>query len=298
MRFSTSADGSPPPPTAPWCATLAAGLLLLAPTCVLPRGLGGELVIDFADLSLPAGSDFYNGSDGAGGWSSGGAVFGNQFTDWGGGFVSWSGFSYSRVRDATTAGFGNQYAAFSGGAYAGEFYAVGYGGGPESYINLPEAQLASSVRLTNTTYTALAMRDGDDFARPFESGDFFKVSLIGFSGQDASGQVTGQADFYLADFRDGQNWIVQDWTLLDLTPLGTARSIGLQFDSSDVDPIFGINTPVYVALDSLVLTAVPEPSTLGLVALAAALLLTGRGVQRFKRSHRPPHRSPAGTADD
>lgn len=298
MRLSLNRARLAQPTAAVWCSALLASLLPPVAGPALPRAIGGELVIDFTDLSLPTGSDFYNGSDGAGSWTSGGAVFGNQFTDWGGGFVSWSGFSYSRVRDATTAGFGNQYAAFAGGAHTGEFYSVGYGSGPETFINLPEAYLAHSVRLTNTTYTALSIRDGDEFGRPFESGDFFRVSLIGFAGQGASGEVTGQADLYLADFRNGQSLIVQDWTLLDLTPLGGARSIGLRFDSSDVDPIFGINTPVYVALDSLVLTAVPEPSALGLVALVSGLLLTGRGVRRFKRSNQPPRRSPAGTRND
>jgi len=289
MRFNTAGDRSSATPYTACCAALVAVLFCLAASPTLSSAVGGELVIDFTDLSLPAGSDVYNGADGAGGWTSGGAMFGNQFTDWGGGFVSWSGFSYSRVQDATTAGFENQYAAFAGGAHAGEFYAVGYGSNAESYINLPEMYLASSVRLTNTTYTALSMRDGDAFARPFESGDFFKVSLIGFSSEGASGQVTGQADFYLADFRNGQSLIVQDWTLLDLTPLGSARSIGLQFDSSDVDPIFGINTPVYVALDSLVLTAVPEPSALSLLALAGGLLLCGRSLRRVKRPNLSPH---------
>ena len=40
------------------------------------------MVVGFDDLSL-ASESFYNGSDGAGSFSSGGALFNNTFTDFG-----------------------------------------------------------------------------------------------------------------------------------------------------------------------------------------------------------------------
>jgi hypothetical protein len=50
--------------------------------------------------------------------------------------------------------------------------------------------------------------------------------------------------------------------------LGDARSIGIDFASSDVGE-WGINTPTYVAIDNLTLVAVPEPSGIVLVSCAA-----------------------------
>jgi hypothetical protein len=93
--------------------------------------------------------------------------------------------------------------------------------------------------------------------------------------------VTGTVEFYLADFRFSNNsldYIVDQWTEVDLNRLGSAASIRLTFSGSDVGA-FGLNTPAYVALDQLRLTAVPEPSHgLFLVALA------GLGLNRHRRA--------------
>ena len=64
-------------------------------------------VVDLEDLPL-APESFYNGADEAGGFTSGGAFFNNTFTDFGGGFTGWSGWSYSNITDNTTPGFANQ----------------------------------------------------------------------------------------------------------------------------------------------------------------------------------------------
>ena len=69
--------------------------------------------VDFEDLSLST-EPFYNGSDGAGGFSSGGASFPNNYNSQ---YNSWIGWSYSNMTDGETQGFGNQYSAYpaSGG---------------------------------------------------------------------------------------------------------------------------------------------------------------------------------------
>ena len=62
--------------------------------------------VGFDDLSL-APQSFDNGADGAGQFISGGAIFQNHFTDFGGGFSSWEGWSYSNRTDVATPGFEN-----------------------------------------------------------------------------------------------------------------------------------------------------------------------------------------------
>ena len=78
--------------------------------------------IDFESFSLGA-VGYYNGSDFAGGFTTGGATFANSFTDFGGGFFGWDGWSVSNHTDTETPGFGNHG---GGGARGGGFVCGGY----------------------------------------------------------------------------------------------------------------------------------------------------------------------------
>ena len=240
-------------------------------------------IINFSDVNLqvpPAtegwGGVYYNGDDGVGGFTSGGAFFAYTFTEYPGGFSGWTGFSYSTATDTTTIGYVNQYSSIAGSGFDDTVYAVGF----ES----PEIVLGSgmssplSMYITNTTYTALSMLDGDDFAKKFGGGsgddaDFFKLAILGW---DAMNNSTGSVEFYLADFRfadNSQDYIVTDWQLVDLTDLGGAVSrITFEFYSSDMHPEFGINTPTYFAIDHFVV--VPEPAaSAAVLGIAVGLLV-------------------------
>ena len=240
---------------------------------LIPPPASGQTV-DFEDLttftgdSLEGGGQFYNGNDGSGttnsdGWTSGGVTFGNSYNgDSLPAFDFWSGWSYSNVVNTTSPGFTNQYASFpgggsdgSGGVDVGGIYAVASGG---AYFNLPANTLLSSVDLTNNTYAALSMRDGDSFAKKFggETGDdpdFFRVTLNGFDGMDGTGTSVGSVTVDLADFTfddNAQDYTLDRWLTVDLSSIAAARSVSLAFESSDTGT-FGINTPTYVALDNL-----------------------------------------------
>jgi hypothetical protein len=243
-------------------------------------------VIDFEDLKL-APESFYNGSDLAGGFVSEGAFFNNNYNPT---FGSWSGWSYSNITDVTTPGFMNQYSAYNlpdGGGDASPNYGVAYNFSPgDAIIDLPDGTMPQSVRITNTTYAALSMRDGDMFARQFHGpdgtnpGDWFLLTIYGL---DADGEVTGSVDFYLADYRSQDpklNYIVSEWTAVDLTALGAATTLFFQLISTDVDPMFGMNTPAYFALDNLQLA----PEQLRSIELAETLL----GYQQRFPNHRRP----------
>lgn len=238
------------------------------------------IVIDFEELSLSANS-FYNGNSGVGtntnGWSSGGVHFGNSYDSSFGGF--WNGFSYSNVINTTTPGFTNQYAAFSpgspgAGAGGSNNYAVAYSGS-HAFFNLPTNTLLSSVAVNNTTYAALSMQNGDSFAKKFggvsgNDPDFFRVSFNGFDGLNGVGNAIGSVTVNLADFtfaNNSQDYILSNWLTVNLSPIANARSVSLSWASSDVGA-FGINTPTYVALDNLTLSAVPESSSLALLGIA------------------------------
>lgn len=262
--------------------------LILIFTFVVSANCHAEVLVDFEDLTLPADS-FYNGGPDANadGWASHGVTFGNRFSvdPVFGGF--WAGWAYSNVMDDATPGYENQYAAFAGsGAGGSGIYAIGYASS-QTFFNLPTGMKAQSALVTNTTYAALDILSGSSFSKQFQAGDKFSVVFTGYRGLSKSGATTGAVVFDLADFTsfkpdtDNRNdFVISDWTQVDFTSLGRAKSVGISFLSTDVGA-FGINTPTYVALDNLLLTAVPEPSSalvLGLGGIAC--------VYRYRRKRR------------
>lgn len=216
--------------------------------------------IDLDELN-PADRPAYGDASNTG-FNSGGATFNTQ---------QWSGWTYSDDNDTTTPGFTNQYAAYTGTDVSGSGnYAIASG---SSTIDLPAGQTALSVRVTNTTYAALSMLNGDSFAKAFggESGDDPDYFDVIFTGKDNADQTTGTVTFRLADYTfadNSQDYIVDSWQQLDLTPLGDATSIQTSWASTDGVGDF-INTPRYVAIDNL--TLVPEPGSAALLALAGLL---------------------------
>ena len=252
--------------------------------CLTPAVHGQT--IGFEDISVPTPPGYINGSTGPGGttqFTSGGARFNNFYNPT---FANWAGWSVSRVTDVTTQGFGNQYSAYnlpSGGGDGSLTYAVGY---VDSFnavtptIGLPPGTRPQSARITNATYAALIMLTGDPnhFARQFDVAhqDFFTLTISGF---DALGGLLGQVNFNLADYRVpsvvSQPYVISQWTTVDLSSLGAARSLQFTLASSDTGS-FGINTPTYFALDNLVVAPVPEPGTLALIAMGGLGLVARR----------------------
>ncbi|MCA9126258.1 MAG: DUF4465 domain-containing protein [Planctomycetales bacterium] len=235
------------------------------------------------------GGQFYNGDAGNGtnsnGWSSGGALFSNTYDTSFGGF--WTGWAYSNVVNPVTTGFSNQYAAAagggangSGGVNAGQNYAIGFEGGT---VNLPLGAILQSVEITNTTYARFSLENGDAFAKKFggttgDDPDFFRVSFTGYDSINGNGNPTTTVEVALADFTfadNTQDYIVTNWTSVDISSLAGSRSIGISFSSSDVG-VFGVNTPTYVAIDNLSFSAVPEPSLLSWLSLCGTSALIWR----------------------
>ncbi|HKL40270.1 MAG TPA: DUF4465 domain-containing protein, partial [Cryomorphaceae bacterium] len=72
-----------------------------------------------------------------------------------------------------------------------------------------------------------------------------------------NGELTGtEVEFYLADYTfsdNSQDYIVDEWTYVDLTSLGDADSLSFTLTSSDVGE-FGMNTPAYFCIDDLITT--------------------------------------------
>ena len=213
---------------------------------------------DFENLTLSSES-YWDGSDMSGlhnnsvfttNFSSGDYNFSNSYdTTWGAASGYWSsGWAYSNMTDSTTSGFTNQYSAKPGGGHpiGGANYAIGK---PNSTIvfNNP---IGLSINITNSTYAANSMRDGDAFAKKFTNADqdYFKLHIYGYS----NGSIADSTEFYLDDFTHADStldYIVTDWQYVELLP-GPYDSVSFDLSSSDVGA-FGMNTPAYFCIDNV-----------------------------------------------
>lgn len=273
-------------------------VLGLIATLILGLGVANDThagVVDFEDLTPntsytgPGGGKYWNGSDGKGGFITNGATFANSYdTTYG----SWSGWSYSNTSDTVTDGYTNQFSAYTGvdhTADPGKNYAV-YSApwSPVPTLTLAPHTVLQGAWITNTTYAALSMKNGDGFAKKFggETGNDADWFLLSISGTNSLGQ-SNTIDFYLADYRFADNasdYIVNSWTWVDLTALGDAQELTFDLSSSD-EGEYGMNTPGLFALDDVVFSEAPEPSTivtLGFGMLWGSVLLRRRS--RIRRA--------------
>ncbi len=226
-------------------------------------------IANFDDLALSPDS-YWNGSDETGDFTSGSAVFNNNYDST---YDSWDGWAYSNKSDTTTAGYTNQYSAITGLAQSGSNYGVAYIGWAElPSITLSNTGIVEGIYVTNTTYAALDMLNGSSFSKKFggDTGDDPDWFLLTTTGKDSVGNITGSVDFYLADYRFENNeydYIVDSWEYVDISSLGVVKMLEFSLSSSDVGE-YGMNTPAYFAMD----TVIPEPATVILFSFGSLLL--------------------------
>ncbi len=244
---------------------------LLTATALLSVSISAQSAIaTFDDLTLAPESFFAPQT--ATTFSSGDASFVHNYNDFGGG-CCWNGFTYSNTTDTTTAGFANQYSAITGAGVNGSAnYGVSNPGFTPSRVDFTAATFVNGAYFTNTTYTFLAVRDGNDgnatpFVKgPFTTGDFLTLTV---NGLDASGSAVSTLDISLAS---GAN-ILDSWLWSDMSSLGAVYGLEFTMSSSD-NGSFGMNTPAYFAIDDLTtVSAVPVPAAVwlflsGIIGLA------------------------------
>lgn len=235
---------------------------LFSALAAIPFVMNAQNVVNFEDLTLSAES-YYNGSDEAGSFTSGGVSFSNTYVN-DPSYPYWAGgFAYSNTTDNTTAGFANMYSAYpASGAGSSANYAVftpGYSAA--EFVDFNGTVLVSKLKVANTTYAYLSMKDGDSFAKKFGSAtnadgqadgtdgkDFFFVTVY---AHDANDVKTDSLDVYLADFRfedDNDDYILASWKEVDVNLV--AAKLSFKLTSSDVGE-YGMNTPAYFALDDI-----------------------------------------------
>jgi hypothetical protein len=229
-------------------------------TVLLTAGAAKAATVTFDDLTLPAES-YWNGSDDSGGFVSGGVHFSNNYNA---DFNSWDGFSYSNLTDTAAEGIAAQYNAIAGSGQDGlTNYAVCYiGFTTPPTITLEEPGFVAGLYVTNTNYAYYSMLNSDDYAKKFGGADGSEPDwfMLTITGRDVDGNDVGSVDFYLADYRfedNSEDYILDTWKYVDLTPLGEVVSLEFALSSSDFSD-WGMNTPGSFAIDTIVY----EPASL------------------------------------
>lgn len=227
-------------------------LLVLAVICTMIAQ--AQTVATFENLNL-APESYWDGSDLSGGFGSGNGYFVNSYDT---AYFSWSGFAYSNVTDDTTTGWGNQYGNIAGGGYNGSAnFAVANGYGDMKVQLTGNASGGTYVKgtyINNSAYAYYSMRDGDQFAKKFggvsgNDPDWFKLTVTGWLNGQAK---VDTVNFMLADFTfadNSQDYLLDEWTWLDLQVLGNVDSLQFSLSSSDAGQ-WGMNTPAYFVLDN------------------------------------------------
>ncbi len=212
------------------------------------------IIAGFDDIELPA-AGYLNNAGPSGAFLSQQLALPNQYNNQ---FDFWSGWAISSITDNQTPGFTNQYGVISGGGAEGSAnFAVGYCFDP-IVVRLTGSQAGSVVEglsVNNSTYTYFSMRDGDAFSKRFggvsgNDPDYLLLSIRAYY----QGQLSpDSATVYLADYRFADNqldYIVDEWTFVDLVALGNADSLQFRLTSTD-NGVFGMNTPAYFCIDNV-----------------------------------------------
>ncbi|MFN5545579.1 MAG: DUF4465 domain-containing protein [Bacteroidota bacterium] len=218
-----------------------------------------QSVSTFEKLQLPPGG-YLNASGEAvkSNFSSGNIRLPNIYETEYGGYWS-AGWAYSNLKNDTVGGYTNLYSSFAAaGHQASVNYAVGQGG---SILYTAGADAGDSIKglyVTNSTYAALSMKNGDAFAKKFggQTGNDPDYFALVFKAWKNGTLKNDSIVFYLADFRFANNaldYIIKNWTYVDLRALGKIDSLRMQLISSDTG-FFGMNTPSFFCVDDIITT--------------------------------------------
>jgi len=219
--------------------------------------------IGFEEKSLESGK-YWNGSDKSGANETGTTKFkqtiavgeGLFYNEYESLYGSWQGFAFSNMNDTITANFTNQYSAYAGsGADNSSNFAVSYGTNTLEFSKNEYPVIIESINITNVTYVAYTLKNGDMFSKKFggldgKDSDWFKLIITGIN---ANGKEIGKIETYLADFQNSDNrkdYVVKQWKKVDLSSLGELKKLKFELNSSDVGS-WGMNTPAYFCIDNI-----------------------------------------------
>ena len=215
--------------------------------------------IGFEELKsvIPSG-EVWNGSNGQTQYSAPDSLFQAELsmnigwdTSWGGYWKNQWAFSRKNITTVEPSDFSKHLYAAKAGKGAeeqGEVYAIG---SQNAFFLNPDPikQYVDGFYITNTTFAYNSMAFGDNFAKKFTAAD--KDSFVLNIHLFLNGKLQKTQQVILADFRSTdttKHMLLDTWQWVGLN--ATTDSIQFELQSSDVGD-FGINTPLYFALDKI-----------------------------------------------
>ncbi len=216
-------------------------------------------------------------------------LIGGEYASWDGTF--WDGFTYSKNGDNTDYNQGgsssgskpNEWGNMAGGGIktdaAGNVltdkdgivltdpdipYLLAYWGMMDGAyddhiltVAFDNTYKAKSIYINNSPWAYYSNQNGDGFARALDQeGDYLRLIIHGL---DKSRIDNGKEVVYtLAEYKNGELIQSPHWELVDLSSLGEIDGIYFTMESSDSDPLWGMNTSSYFCLDKLQVETVEE----------------------------------------
>lgn len=115
------------------------------------------------------------------------------------------------------------------------------------------------------SYPYYCIEYGDAYARAFNNGDKFTLTVHGIAADETEKTV----DVTLASYTNGNLTINRGWKYVDLSALGAVNQLYFTMSSTDIGE-WGMNTPAYFCMDKLSVASDPD-SSLAQVAARAAI---------------------------
>lgn len=266
-------------------STEIAGIIDLHPNAVLPTfpPVGNDYItLDLQNTTTLAANPLQPNSRWADTYTENAYLESQKFifshrTGWGGTY--WDGFTMSNYADNNDYGYDwvpNQWGSMTQGGVngLGSNFLIGYWGSyndtgatnvtqTSNYISFTDAKphKAIGTYVTNAPWSYYGIKNGDQFARRFVQGDYFKLIAKGFAADGVT--ETGTAEFYLADYRsvNPAQWKLHNtWQWFDLTSLGVVSYIQFTMESTDAGA-WGINTATLFCMDKLTVQSIDDVRT-------------------------------------
>lgn len=217
------------------------------------------VLADFENLKLEEKKDtFWIGAEGIDGFAHHDVFFPNYYQS----DTVWQGFGYSNIQSNST----NPESIPANSVYNGTNSNNTFGlvNQPDNVVDfIPTLQFIDdknhqlkSLEINNTNLGHYLLRFGtDDFVRMGGSTssdpDWCKVTLTGIN---TDGNITGEINFYLADYRFENNkrdYIVSEWTEIDLSELNAVNKLQFSISSSRTNQDEEMITPEMFCIDNL-----------------------------------------------
>lgn len=124
------------------------------------------------------------------------------------------------------------------------------------YFTFSSPKNVVSMYVCNSSYVYGVIKNGNKFGAQGSADSLEKAKgwfKIAATGYDRNGKAVKTVEKYICDYRDSANpqipvsttW--EEWTL----GLENVVKVEFNFEGSDVDPQYGLNTPAYICIDNI-----------------------------------------------